>query len=51
MDDNNNQFKDSLNQAPGFDAQEPLKPNDNLNTNVHSDNLSEQDKAFFYGKK
>lgn len=46
MDNNDNYFNDSPNQAPGFDAQEPLKPTDNLNTPIHSENLSEQDSQF-----
>jgi serine protease Do len=46
MDNNDNQYNDSLNQAPGFDAQEPLTPNDNPRVDVHFDNQSEQDSQF-----
>jgi serine protease Do len=46
MDNNDNQFKDSLNQAPGFDAEEPVKPNDDLKVDVHFDNSSEKDNQF-----
>jgi serine protease Do len=46
MDNDNNQYKDRLNQAPGFDAQEPSRSNDGYNVDVHFENPTEPDKQF-----
>jgi serine protease Do len=46
MDNNDNQFKDSLNQAPGFNAQEDAPSNDRVQVDVHFENPSEPETHF-----
>jgi serine protease Do len=46
MDNNDNQFKDSLNQAPGINAQEAAPSNDRVQVDVHFDSPSEPDTHF-----
>jgi serine protease Do len=46
MDNNNNRFDDSSNQAPDNQAQQPSNANENLKVDVHFDNQPEPDNQF-----